>query len=185
MLAMRVGEDSDMSDVDPKVKTLLELVKEQFQELNTLVSINVKNITANTTNLNNLKNDQNNQVTNLNKSIKYEKDESTKLFSEITREFTSLNTLIDKNKEALDLENFKFENSLKGIIVYVEGDCPPGWSEFTKYKGRTVLFTGGNKDIKDNIKNGTNVGGASTVKINENNLPDHQHTYQKSNSINR
>lgn len=177
MLAMRVGEDSDMSDVDPKVKTLLELVKEQFQELNKVVNINVKNITANTTNLSNLVIKQNNQVEEMNTSISDQSIQSTNKFSEITTEFISIKNLIDKNKKALDLENNKFENSLKGIIVYVEGNCPPGWSEFEKYEGRTVLFTGGNKENKDNIKNGTNVGGASTVKINENNLPNHQHTY--------
>ena len=38
----------------------------------------------------------------------------------------------------------EFNKSLKNIIVYVKGDCPTGWKEYTEHEGRAVLFAGDN-----------------------------------------
>jgi len=47
-------------------------------------------------------------------------------------------------KDELQTKITGINKSLKNIIVYVNGDCPTGWKEFTEHQGRAVLFAGDN-----------------------------------------
>lgn len=117
MLAMRVGEDTDMSGIDPKVKTMLELVKEQFTEVNNIVNQNTAKINDNITNLQKSNSTRATDKTDLNKQINNENKEIQKQIEDTLSKIATLNTLVNKNKEDLDSKNIKFEESLEDIIV--------------------------------------------------------------------
>lgn len=117
MLAMRVGEDTDMSGIDPKVKTMLELVKEQFTEVKNIVNQNTAKINDNITNLQNLDSTRASDKRDLNKQINNENKERQEQITDTLSKIGSLKNLVNKNKEDLDSKNIKFEESLEDIIV--------------------------------------------------------------------
>lgn len=117
MLAMRVGEDTDMSGIDPKVKTMLELVKEQFTEVNNIVNQNTTKINDNITKLNTLDTTTASDKRELNKQINNENNERQEQIRDTLNKIDSLKNVVNSHKEDLDSKNIKLDESLVDIIV--------------------------------------------------------------------
>ena len=103
-------------------------------------------------------------------SRKLMRDTEEKIKAMVETKFSELSKQIDKNNKVND-----------GLIGYFEGNCPEGWEEYTKAKGRFFLTSGEYINVtKDGREEKTNwhvgqTGGEIDHKLTINEFPSHNH----------